>query len=375
MGAIQANSALHVPALSPNLTIRPGIPADEAFIDHCQKMFSGHLGFLYQGTIAKKVAKNEVLVAVDGAGHWVGYVMGTTAYDRNDAVSRIDQIAVVPSLHRQQTGGALLAEWVRRLPYGCTLISCWCAQDLKENRFWEAMGFVPLAFRAGGQTQRRVHIFWQRRTRTGDVSTPFWYPKETSNGAMSAARIILPIPPGADWSQIELPRILPQQGGGFMPLLQGPVSPAALVAGKRPKRFLLEGKAAPGAMTPGEYAQRLREKSKHLQARGPISPAVAGRQAEASQIVPAAPKAEKVARPKNAPEHVAAAREIRDRWLEQMNASGVVEAGKYDPTRMLEASGSVLGPVATALLAAVTGPSDNPSALPDRLITHNSQLD
>ena len=46
-------------------------------------------------------------------------------------------------------------------------------QDIAANRFWEAMGFVPLAFR-GGRTREgrggkpRVHIFWQKRIRAGD---------------------------------------------------------------------------------------------------------------------------------------------------------------------------------------------------------------
>jgi len=285
-------------------------------------------------------------------------------------VSRIDQIAVVPSLQRQQTGGALLRAWIEQLPWGVRLICCWCAQDLKENRFWEQQGFIPLAFRAGGQTQGRLHIFWQRRTRTGDFETPFWYPKETSNGAMSAARLILPIPPGAQWREVELPRVLPIGAGSDGRALVGPVTPAALAAGARPKRLALPGGVAATTMSPSEYAARLREKSKHLQPRGPVSPAIAGRQS-AAPIMKALP-AEKVVkeRAKNLPEHVAAAREIRDRWLEQMNAGGVVEKGKYDPTRLVEAGPTVLGPLAQSILAGITGTSENQRTLEAGPITN-----
>jgi len=344
---------LPVPAMPQSLTIRPGTAADEPFIDHCQKLFKGHLGFLYQGTIAKRVQRGEVLVVVDAAKSWVGYIMGTTAYDKNDAVSRIDQIAVVPSLQRGQIGGALLREWISRLPYGVRLICCWCAQDLKENRFWEAQGFVPLAFRAGGQTANRVHIFWQRRCSTGDTSSPFWYPKETTNGAMSAARLILPIPPDANWREVELPRIMPQgAGSAALAPFAGPVTPAALAAAARPKRLALPPSQS-ATMTPAEYAAKLRARAKHLNPRGPVSPAIAGRQAEAPIVQQQDDKPAKVERPKNLPQHVAAARELRDRWLEQVNAAGIVEGGKYDPTRILAATPTTLGQIASALMAGV----------------------
>ena len=54
---------------------------------------------------------------------------------------------------------------------------------------------------------------------------------------------------------------------------------------------------------------------------------------------------EKVARPKVKadPKHVAAARELRDRWLEHVNSGATVieSAGKYDVTRALPASSAV----------------------------------
>src|SRR5262245_33312513 len=101
-----------VPVMPAHITVRTGEMADAAFIDHCQKMFHGHLGFLYSGTLEKKLGRGEVLIAEDAAGAWLGYCMGTTAYDKNDAVSRIDQIAVVPALQRRQVGGALLSAWI-----------------------------------------------------------------------------------------------------------------------------------------------------------------------------------------------------------------------------------------------------------------------
>jgi hypothetical protein len=352
------------PVLPPNLRIRPGVLADEPFVDHCQKAFRGHLGFMYSGTLARRLIRGDVLVAVDAAGSWCGYIMGTTSYDRNDAVSRIDQIAVVPSLQRQNTGGALLQAWIAGLPYGCTLICCWCAQDLKENRFWESQGFFPLAFRAGGQTTGRMHIFWERRVRTGDTTSPLWFPKETANGAMSAARLILPIPPGADWREVDLPRIVPKAQDDTQLLAGGPISARALAA-KTPRRGLAlppgEGKRP---ITPGEFAAQQRAKARHLQPRGPITPAIAGRQADNPKVRELVEVREPKKRAKNLPDHVAAARELRDRFLEQVNAAGMIEQGKYDPSRQLDATPTAASQLAAAMMQGIMGRSENRAALP-----------
>ena len=71
------------------------------------------------------------------------------------------------------------------------------------------------------------------------------------------------------------------------------------------------------------------------------------------------PKRERKPKVKADPKLVAAARELRDRWLEQVNAGAYVleDAGKYDVSRLIDASAprptAVLGvPVRRALPAA-----------------------
>src|SRR4029079_628786 len=105
----------------------------------------------------------------------------------------------------------------------CKLYCCWCAQDLDANRFWEACGFVPLAFRTGARGKGkkgapRMHIFWQKRIREGDVTTPWWFPSQTSGGAMMEDRLVFPIPPGGHWSDA-MPVVFPGQepGGEQLP--------------------------------------------------------------------------------------------------------------------------------------------------------------
>src|SRR5437868_2811141 len=92
--------------------------------------------------------------------------------------------------------------------YGCRLFCCWCAQDIEANYFWESLGFIPLAFRAGSRDKGRVHIFWQRRIRAGDTTTPYWFPAQTSAGSIREDRLVFPIPPATHWSNAK-PIILP----------------------------------------------------------------------------------------------------------------------------------------------------------------------
>jgi hypothetical protein len=58
----------------------------------------------------------------------------------------------------------------------------------------------------------------------------------------------------------------------------------------------------------------------------------------AKEVAPEAkPRRESRPKLKNDPKLVAAARELRDRWLEQVNATPVLAQGKYDVSRQREA--------------------------------------
>ena len=147
----------------------------------------------------------------------IGYVMSQDRYFKRDDVGIIYQLNIAPGKQRSLVGASLIKAVFDRAAYGCKLFCCWCAQDLNANYFWEALGFVPLAFRAGAvgkQTLRgssgraRTHVFWQKRIREGDATTPFWYPCKTDGGHMREDRIVLPIPPGVKWSDA-MPILLP----------------------------------------------------------------------------------------------------------------------------------------------------------------------
>src|SRR5687768_10904051 len=133
----------------------------------------------------------------------LGYIISRDRYLKRDELGVIYQLCVAPEAQRSLVGASLVKAAFERAAYGCRLFCCWCAQDLAANRFWESMGFVPVAFRAGSTGKRRVHIFWQRRTSADDTTTPWWYPSQTNSGAMREDRLVFPIPPGTHWSEVQ----------------------------------------------------------------------------------------------------------------------------------------------------------------------------
>ena len=147
------------------------------------------------GSTAGHSVSSSLRLSVSSADNRLGYIISKDRYLKRDELGVVYQLNVVPEARRMLVGAALLKEAFERSAYGCKLYCCWCAQDLPANRFWESMGFVPVAFRAGSDKKRRVHIFWQKRIRPGDEATLWWYPVKTEGGVLRADRIALPISP------------------------------------------------------------------------------------------------------------------------------------------------------------------------------------
>ena len=327
-------SLIHLPAPRIPVSIRPGTMNDLPFIDSLQKKHTKQVGWFSTKTIEGKIRAGHVLIAEEGrdeetkrqrdevegseAAHFVssslrlsvssplGYLIGTDRYFKHDNIGIIYQINIAEGKRRSLVGATLLKAQFDRSAYGCKLYCCWCAQDIEGNRFWESMGFVPLAFRTGSRGKGRIHIFWQRRIRAGDTTTEYWFPSQTSGGCIGEDRLVLPIPPGTHWSDAK-PIILPQ---GELPQtsqrqIEGPKK------GPREVRQKVQS-VQPGGIGFG-FLQFKSEKK---------------------------PKTEKPPRPKrekqkNDPKLVAAAREIRDRSLEYINENPLLANGKYDLSRAM----------------------------------------
>ena len=303
--------------------------ADFKFIDQLQKKHSKMVGFMPTAQIENNIIGGHVLIAEDELQRPIGYCIYRDRYFKREDCGIIFHLNVAPGSHRKLVGAALVKAAFDRSAYGVKLYCCWCAQDIEANHFWEALGFVPIAFRAGSRPRikksgeisepGRTHIFWQRRIREGDTDTPYWFPSETSGGLMRENRIALPIPPGSHWSDA-MPMVLPGIGNisATAPQIDGEVA-------KKPRTRKPKAKAPPAARAPLNVTNGLRF----------------GPPPELLEPKPAKPKPQKL---KNDPKFIAAARELRDRYLEEVNSGRMLPSanGKYDVSRQLDAAPSKL---------------------------------
>jgi ribosomal protein S18 acetylase RimI-like enzyme len=348
------------------ITTRVATMEDLPFLDQLQKRHSKALGFFPRAQMEGYVRNGWVLVAVgatlvspDAAcaseegeaslaptGRRLGYVISRDRYLKRDELGVIYQLCVAPGDQRKLVGASLIKAVFERSAYGCRLYCCWCAQDLDANYFWESLGFVPIAFRAGGKgrgcrPQARVHIFWQRRINADDQSqsahpqsaTPYWYPFQTNGGAIREDRIVFPIPPGVHWRDVRPVRV---------PTIaeDAPAAADARAALPSPSPRARKAKAAcdrpltPYAAPAGKVGILVGGRIKYVDRPGatPAGPA--------APVEPAKPvrkkRAEKSSPPKYDPKYLSAARELRDRYLERVNDPALAlpaPAGKYDVTR------------------------------------------
>ncbi len=311
---LQSSQPVSLPLPSVNVTIRPGVLSDVPFLDSLQKLHTKQVGWMPTAQFEGKIKLGHVLIAESDA-EPVGYCIGNDQYFKRDDVGIIYQMNVAPGKQRGFIGGSLLKAQFERSAYGCKLYCCWCAQDIAANKFWEAMGFVALAFRSGSAKKSRTHIFWQKRIRSGDTITPYWFPSQTSSGSIREDRIVLPIPPGTYWSDAK-PMILP----GVESVEQQKSLPIV----RKPRE--------PRPMKPLPTQNRPSITPAGLRFAAPVS-------ASSETVKPKREPKQKTPRvkPKNDPRHVAAARELRDRWLEEVNAGRHLPAseGKYEISRSI----------------------------------------
>jgi hypothetical protein len=273
------------------------------------------------GQFEGKIKLGHVLVS-ETNGERVGYCIGNDQYFKRDDVGIIYQMNVLPGRQRGLIGASLLKAQFERSAYGCKLYCCWCAQDIAANKFWEAMGFVPLAYRAGSEKKgpkgsARVHIFWQKRIQQGDTTTPWWFPAKTTGGSIREDRIVLPIPPGTHWSDAK-PLVLPEAPKELV---------GQVLTCREPKKRQVKTCPTETALQP-----------KPIKRNGLMFdiPKQGELLLEAMPVKAAKPKTPKVKRVCD-PRLVSAARELRDRWLEQVNSgqARIESAGKYEVARAL----------------------------------------
>lgn len=76
-------------------------------------------------------------------------------------VLRIYQACIQYDARRREHGLALLRRLIAyAIAHGYEAISCWCADDLEANAFWQAAGFVWAGQREGGRRRGSKHNRW-----------------------------------------------------------------------------------------------------------------------------------------------------------------------------------------------------------------------
>ena len=359
-----------IPVPRSPISVRAATPSDLAFIDQLQRVHTHMVGWMPGKQLEGKIALGQVLIAeqigtaddaddadlktantnssaqsAQSAVTPLGYCIAHDQYAGRDDVGIVYQLNVLPLKQRNLIGATLIKSVFERAAYGCKLFCCWCAQDIQANWFWESCGFVPLAFRTGSASKQRIHIFWQRRVRADDETTPYWFPSLTKAGAVREDRLVLPIPPGTHWRDCkpvilpgitvepELPKTLP----GGAPIRIRPEQPQYSAAQKAVLRRA-QSKHLKGVPL-GKKAVITRSGIKYVD-RTDFVPEL-----DAPDVLAEPPKPKRAPKPRqiNDPKHVAAARELRDRYLEHVNGEQANErwliapGGKYDVSRVLPA--------------------------------------
>ncbi|MEM1026965.1 MAG: hypothetical protein AAGJ38_02680 [Planctomycetota bacterium] len=229
--AVSGEPRLPLPLPRVDFDVRPGTLDDLPWVDAAQKAEREGLGFRFQSELEGHVRDRRLHIAEDAKGERVAYCIARDRYQSRDELGLIVQMYVVPEHRRSLVAANFLSRIWDTWPTGVKLCSCWCAQDLPANRFWESCGFRALAFRTGSRETRfsvydadgnptgktkghRIHIYWQKRIRGANDETPYWYPGQTGGGSLNEARLVFPIPPGTSWRDAK-PAVLPGVGEMF----------------------------------------------------------------------------------------------------------------------------------------------------------------
>ena len=181
-----------VPCPREPIAIRPATLDDLPFIDGLQKKQTKQVGWFPTKTIEGKIGRGMCSwlrrgtksegsarrseecgcrplpprpLTSDLSSVPVGYLIGNDQYFKRDDVGIIYQINIAEGKQRGLIGATLLKAQFERSCVWVQVVLLLVSQDIAANRFWEACGFVPLAFRAGSEKKQRIHIFWSKRIR------------------------------------------------------------------------------------------------------------------------------------------------------------------------------------------------------------------
>lgn len=126
------------------------------------------IGFLPESVLRDYFTRGHLLHAEEN-GEPCGFIVWGDGWP----VLRVFQVCIQYDAQRRLHGARLVGQLIAKAEAdGYESISCWVADDIPANDFWEAMGFRRLASRPGGRRRARVingWLYWCKSPHQGSL--------------------------------------------------------------------------------------------------------------------------------------------------------------------------------------------------------------
>ena len=121
-----------------------------------EKKHFEEIGFIPKPSLERYRDAEQLWVA-DENGDPCGFLVWGNGWP----VLRVYQVCIQYDAKRRLHGAALIGRLLNKAEReGYDRISCWVADDIPANDFWEAMGFRKAGERQGGKKRGRKHNAW-----------------------------------------------------------------------------------------------------------------------------------------------------------------------------------------------------------------------
>ena len=127
-----------------------------AYVTDLARRHYEEIGFLPSPRLAEYHASGQLWIANENA-----EPCGFLVWGNGWPVLRVYQVCIQYDAQRRLHGAQLIGRLINKAEAeGYDRISCWVADDIPANDFWQAMGFVKMAEREGGKKRGRKHNGW-----------------------------------------------------------------------------------------------------------------------------------------------------------------------------------------------------------------------
>ena len=156
---------------------------DLKFILSEGKKGTNEIGFLPTEALERYIEKGWINLCENN-----GDRIGFSVLQWSASTGRILQLWLIADARRAAAGLALLAVAKHKAAALFTQrLSCWCAEDLEANAFWQAVGFDATGTRKGGEARKRKQIKYEFD------ALPLLWPQRAEADSQETVRRVLPV--------------------------------------------------------------------------------------------------------------------------------------------------------------------------------------